>query len=140
MSDRHLRGAVGGVALGPGVVIVRGLGRVLPLAIVPVSRPSVHAPVGLTEEIRHVLYAPLPPGGIGVPPAGVVYGGGVAWDGGLPLDVAGAGLPRFKGRAGEQRVRDGFGDACVLQVAAGNGDGQRGAVVVVRHREGLVEV
>lgn len=147
-SDGHLSRTVGGVALVPGVVVVGGLRYVLPrpLYVLPRPRPasasSVHPPVGLAEEIRHVLYAVLPPGGVAVPPGGTVHGGRVARGRGLPVDVAAGRLPGLEGRAGEHRVRGGLGEARVLQVAGRDGDGE-GAVEVVEvvvRRQRLVDV
>ncbi len=65
-------------------------------------------------------------------PGGAVHGGGVPWGRCLPVNVAASRLPGFEGRAGEQRVRGGLGKARVLQVARGDGDGERGVEVVVR--------
>lgn len=146
-SDGHLGRAVGGVALLPGVVVVGWLRWVLPLDVLPLPCPpsssSVHPHVGLVEKIRHVLYALLPPGRVGVSSGGAVHGGGrgrrVPRGGGLPVNVAAARLPGFEGRAGEERVRGGLGEACVLQMAGGDGDGQRCVEVVVRW-QGLVDV
>lgn len=147
-SDGHLSCAVGGVALLPGVVVVSGLRLVLPLNILPMPRPpnssSIHGPVGLAKQIRHVLYALLPPGGVamssvGAVHGGAVHGGAVRWDGRLPVDMAPSWLPGFEGRAGEERVRGGLGETLVLQMAGGDGDGQGGVEVVVC-RQGLVDV
>lgn len=64
-SDGHFIRTVGGVALLPGVVVVGGLGWVLPLDMLAVPWPSssyVHCSIGLAKEIWHVLYALLPTG------------------------------------------------------------------------------
>lgn len=120
----------------PGVVVVGGMRRVEPRPGTT-SQPSIAPSIGLVKEIRHVLYALLPPGGVGVSPAGAVHRGRrVARGGGLPLDVAAGRLPGFEGGAGEERVGGGLGEARVLQVAGGDGDGERGVEVV----GGLVEV
>lgn len=105
-SDGHFSRTVGGVALLPCVVVVGGLRWMLPLDMLPVRCPptssSVHPSVGLAKEIRHVLYALLPTGGVAVSPGGAVHGGRRApRGGGLPLDVTASRLPGFKGRAGE---------------------------------------
>lgn len=50
--------------------------------------------------------------------------------GGLPLDVASTGVPGFQGRAREQGVAGGLGQAGPLRVALGDGDGEGGMVVV----------
>lgn len=161
-SDGHLSRAVGGVALLLVVVVVGRLGWLPPLHVLPplyvlpldvllpqyglLPRPrapstcSIHPSVGLAKEVLHVLYTPLPPGGVAVPPAGALRGGGgVCRGGGLSLDVAPGRLPGFEGRAGEQRVRGGFGQARLLRVVGGDGDGEGGVEVVVR-RHGLVDV
>lgn len=135
---------MGGVALLPVVVVVGGLRWVLPLYMLPLPWPpsssSVHPSIGLAKEIRHVLYAPVPPGRVGVSPGGVVHGGGGVPRGrGLSVDVAAIRLPGFEGRAGEQRVSGGLGEARVLQVVGGDGDGEGGVEIVVR-RHGLVDV
>lgn len=65
-------------------------------------------------------------------PGGAVHGGGgVSRGRSLSVDVAGSWLPGFESRAGEQRVRGGLGEARVLQVAGGDGDGEGGMEVVV---------
>lgn len=127
---------MGGDALLPGLLVVGGLGRGLHLH----RPPPVHAPVRLVEEVRQVLRALLPLVGVSVSPGGAVHGGGgVARRGRLPVDVASRGFPGFEGRAGERGVRGGLGDARVLQVGGGDGDGERGVEVVLR-RPGLVDV
>lgn len=65
-------------------------------------------------------------------PGGAVYGGGMPWGRGLPVDVAASRLPVFESRAGEQRVCGGLGEMRVLQVAGGDGDREWGVEVVVR--------
>lgn len=57
----------------------------------------------------------------------------------LTVDVARCWFPGFEGRAGEHRVCGGLGDARVLQVAGGDGDGERGMEVMLRRRR-LVDV
>lgn len=57
----------------------------------------------------------------------------------LTVDVAHCRFPGFEGRAGEHRVCRGLGDARVLQVARGDGDGERGMEVMLR-RCRLVDV
>lgn len=143
-SDRHLSCTVGGVALLPGVVIVGGLRGVLHLYVLPLTCPSsassIHPHIGLAKEIRQVFCALLPLARVAVSPGGAVHGGGgLSGGGGLPVDVAGSWLPGFEGRAGEQWVSGCLGNPRVLQVARGDGDGERGVKVVMR-RHGLVDV
>lgn len=112
--------------------------------MLPPSQASVQRPVGLAEDVRRVLGALLSLACIAVSPGGAVHRGGgggrgVPRGGGLPVDVAGARLPGFEGRAREQRVRGGLGEAQVFQVAGGDGNGERGVEVVVR-RNRLVDV
>lgn len=57
----------------------------------------------------------------------------------LTVDVARCRLPGFEGRAGEHWVCSGLGDAWVLQVSGGDGDGERGMEVMLR-RCRLVDV
>lgn len=125
---------MGGDALLPHLVVVGGLGRGLHLH----RPPPVHPPVRLAEEVRQVLRALLPLVGVPVSPGGG-RGGGVARRGRLPVDVARRRPPGREGRAGERGVRGGLGDALVLQVGGGDGDGERGVEVVLR-RPGLVDV
>lgn len=124
-SHGHLGGAVGGVALLPGVAVVRRL-------LLAVPAPSVGGAVRLVEDLRHVLDAALPPRGVAVSPGAVQRRGVVGGDGGLPVDVAVRGLPGFEGGAGDEGVRDGLGEAALLQVAGGDGDGERAVDVGVR--------
>lgn len=69
-------------------------------------------------------------------PTGAVHGGGggggVSRGRSLPVNVADCWFPGFEGRAGEQRVSGGLGEARVLQVTGGDGDGEGGMEVVVR--------
>lgn len=144
-SHGHLSRTVGGVALLPCVGVVGGLRRMMHFYMLPLPRGPSHAsvqrPVGLAEDVRRVLGALLPLARVAVSPGGAVHrgGGGVPRGGGLSVDVAGARLPGFEGRAGQQRVRGGLGEAQVFQVAGGDGNGERGVEVVVR-RNRLVDV
>lgn len=67
----------------------------------PPSSSSIHAPIGMVEEIRHVFYALLSAGRVGMSPIGAVHGGGggggLPWGGGLSVDVAASRLPGFEG-------------------------------------------
>lgn len=110
----------------------------------PPSSTSVHSPIWLVKDVRRVLRALLPLVGVAVSPGGAVHrggggGGGVSRGGHLPVDVAHCWFPGFEGRAGEHGVCSGLGDARVLQVAGGDGDGERGVEVVLRRRR-LVDV
>ena len=136
---------MGGVALLPGMVVIGGLRWVLPLDMLlqplfcsPRSS-SIHPSIGLTEELRHVLYALLPPGGVALSSGGAVRGGRPPRGRRLPVDMAAGRLPDFEGRAGEGRVWGGLREVRVLQMAGGDGDGQRGMEVVVCW-QGLVDV
>lgn len=62
----------------------------LHLVVLPLPSPtSIPRHVGLVKQIRHVLYALLPAGGVSVPAGGAVGGrGAVPRGGGLPVDVA----------------------------------------------------
>lgn len=127
-SHGHLGCTVGGVALLPGVAVIRRL----VLDGLPLPGSSVGPPVGLVEDLRRVLYAPLPPRRVAVSPGAVQGRGVVCGDGGLPVDVAVRRLPGFEGRAGDEGVRGGLGEAALLQVAGGDGDGERAVEVGVR--------
>lgn len=127
---------MGGVVLLPGVVVVGGLRWILCLDMLPLPRPpsssSIHPTVGLTKEIWHVLYAPLPPGRVAVSPGGAVHEGrGVPWGRCLSVDVAASRLPSFEGRAGEQRVRGGLRETWLFKMTGGDGDGEWRMEVVV---------
>lgn len=138
-SHSHLSCTVGGVALRPGVVVVRGLRWILRLDMLPQPCPpsssSIHSPIGLVKEIRHILYALLPSGRVAMSPGGAVHGGGggggVPWGRGLSVDVAASWLPGFEGRVGEQRVSSGLWETRVLKMTGGDGDGEWGMEVVV---------
>ncbi|KAF0025165.1 hypothetical protein F2P81_022046 [Scophthalmus maximus] len=104
------------------------------------STSSIHPSIGLIKDIRHVLYAPLPPGRVAVSSSGDVHGGGGVPRGrGLPVDVATSRLPGFEGRAGEVRVCGGLGEMRMLQMPGRDGDGQ-GGMVAVMCWQGLVDV
>lgn len=90
---------------------------------------------GLGEELVQGLYAVLPPAGVGLPARRV------ARVRGLPVHVTPARrVPHPEGRAGQQRVGGGLGQARPLQVGLRNGNGERRVEVVVERRRHTVEV